>query len=81
MFTRAKINTREARRILRSPDVAAELERAGEKIRDAAGSDDHEVQTFTGNRARVTVRTSTPRGRALEATERRLSSSLDAGRS
>ena len=81
MFTKVKLSSREAARILRSPEVAAELERVGKKIRDTAGADDHEVQTFTGKRARVTVRTSTPRGRALEATERRLSSSLDAGRS
>lgn len=81
MFTGLKINVAEARRIRKSAEVVAELKRRADKIRAAAGPDDHEVETYQGtSRARVTVRTSTFRGRSLEATRNNLSGSLDAGR-
>lgn len=81
MFTDLRINIKGANEVRKSAGVRADLERRGEAIRDAAGSEDHEVQSSLGKtRARVTVRTSTWQGRYKEATERTLSSALDAGR-
>jgi hypothetical protein len=80
-FTKLKLNIPEVRRLRKSPAVAAELRRRGEKIRAAAGADDHEVQVFDGaTRARVTVATSTWQGRYNEAKSQTLSRALDAGR-
>lgn len=75
------VNSAGIRDLLRSKEVAADLRRRAERIRDQAGADDHEVQVFIGrNRARATVRTSTYEGRQDEAIHRQLSRALDAGR-
>ena len=75
------LNRRAVRALLKSAEVSKELERRANKVRNAAGSADHEVEMWTGrNRARATIRTSTYEGRSKEATGRNLSGSLDAGR-
>lgn len=79
---RVKINSAGARAILRSEKVRADLERRARAVANAAGgAPDFEVESQIGsNRARASVRTATEEGRRAEATSRRLSSSIDAGR-
>lgn len=75
-----KINRAAVRDLLKDPKVLADLEARGRRIAAAAGSG-VEVQSYVGQtRARVTVRTVTWAARYREATERTLTSAVDAGR-
>lgn len=75
-----KLNSKGVEHLLKvtaAPDLA---ERA-RRIADAAGAEDHAVDTRVGRtRARASVRTSTVKGMVLEARERRLSRAIEAGR-
>lgn len=66
----------------KSPGVAAELERRGKAIAQAAGGeDDFAVEVSTnGSRARVVVVTATAEGMLAEASQRALTNALSAGR-
>lgn len=77
-----KLNSAGVRELLRSPAVLQNLVSRGEAIARAAGGEpDFTVNASTGrNRARVHVVTETARARRLEARDRILSRSLDAGR-
>jgi hypothetical protein len=73
------VNRAGLRALLRSPEVARDLERRGRKIAAAAGRG-HEVQSALGrNRARVTVRTATWPARYHEAVTRDLTRAFRAG--
>lgn len=81
---RVRLNRSEVRRLLRAEGdysgVAADLERRGESIADAAG-EGMEVDAETSrNRYRVSVRTATPEAARAEAETRDLTRALDAGR-
>lgn len=61
-------------------DMLPDLTRRGERVRDAAGPG-MELDVRVGrNRARATVITATDEARRAEATQRRLSSAVQAGR-
>lgn len=78
--TRVVLNLRGFRDLRRSPEVEADLLARGRRIAAAAGPG-YGVQTWLGrNRARVTVRTSTPETRRAETENPVLLNSLDAGR-
>lgn len=64
------------------PRIQDDLHARGDRIAEAAGgSPDFEViDAPNETRARVVVKTSTKKGRHLEATERALTRALDAGR-
>lgn len=73
------INEENIGRLLKE-DVVPVLRAMGESIAAAAGPG-HEVETYIGRRrARVTVRTATDEARYAEATDRTLTSAVDAGR-
>lgn len=77
---RIELNRAAVRDLLRSEEVAHDLEQRGRRIAAAAG-EGHEVQTFRGrNRVRVTVRTATIAAQRREATARSLTKAIDAGR-
>lgn len=77
---RVELHRQAVRQLLRSNTVLADLERRGRAIAAAAGPG-HEVQPYVGrNRARVTVRTATDEARRAEATDRRLTAAINAGR-
>jgi hypothetical protein len=66
--------------MLRSPDIAADLERRGRNIAAAAGPG-VEVSTFVGvNRVRITIRTATLDARIRQAKTKSLTRAIDAGR-
>jgi hypothetical protein len=68
------------RKILKSPEVRAEVSRRAHNIAKAAG-EGMEVSVRDGtNRVRGTVITATTEARVAEATHRKLSRSFDAGR-
>ena len=67
--------------ILQSPEVAADLKRRGDAIASAAGGGKWDVDvSTTPTRARVTVTTGDMHARNAEASKRRLTSAVDAGR-
>ena len=77
---RLKLNRSAVRELLRGAEIQADISARAERIAAAAGDGfeaDHEVGR---NRARSSVRTVTHEGRYLEATERTLTRSIDAGR-
>lgn len=78
--TRIVFKSRGFREILRSQAVVAELARRGQAIAAAAG-EGVGVQTSVGaNRARVTVATETREAAAAEATDKKLTRAIGAGR-
>lgn len=80
MTVTVKMNRQGVDALLKSPDVAAELNRRARRIASAAGPG-MEVRSSIGRtRARAVVITSTPEARAAEATDRRLSAALWSGR-
>lgn len=80
MTVRMRLNRAGIRALLRSDEIADDLERRGRQIAAAAGPG-HEVERWAGrNRARITVRTATADARADEAEHRTLSRAFDAGR-
>jgi hypothetical protein len=80
--TRVKIemNSEGARELLRSPEVAAELERRAQLIAAAAGPGFEVDARLGANRARASVRAATLEARKAEAEERTLTRALEAGR-
>ena len=67
--------------LLKSPGVLKDMERRGQNVADAAGSEDFESRAWLGfDRARATVRPSTYEGRRAESEDKRLTSSIDAAR-
>jgi len=66
----------------KSAALQANLRSRAQKIAEAAGgAPDYEViDSPSGTRARVVVRTATPEARKAEATNRTLTRALDAGR-
>ena len=79
-MARVVINSAAARALLQSDEVAADLERRARNIAAAAG-DGMEVSIEIGpERARAAVITGTAEAKLAEATDRTLSSALDAGR-
>ena len=78
---RVEMNSRGAVAIMKSPAVMADLLRRGNAIRNAAGGQGFMVTSRVGStRARVSVITSTDRGRRAEAQDRTLTRALDAAR-
>ncbi|MGV3564156.1 MAG: hypothetical protein ACO1ON_12840 [Nocardioides sp.] len=66
--------------IRKSPEVQADLKARADRIAAAAG-EGHEVDVRIGaHRARASVRTATFDARRSEATDKTLTSALDAGR-
>lgn len=77
---RIEINSAGIRSILQSPEVEAFLRAKAERIAAAAG-DGMEVSSGIGaTRARASVTTATNDAREAEATDRALTSAIDAGR-
>ncbi len=67
-------------RLLKSPEIAADLAARARRIAAAAGPG-HEVEVTTGaTRARATIHTDTIDAIVSEATARTLTSAVDAGR-
>ena len=91
MTVRIVVNPTGVRRMLVDPHVASDLARRARAIAEEAdrraGTDrrgrqaEHRVETETGGRrARAAVITANARARIKEATDRTLTSSIDAGR-
>ena len=80
--TRIEMNTAGAAALLKSAGVLADLQRRGDAIAEAAGGAPDFVAngSVRRNRAHVSVVTATFEGRRAEATDRKLSRALDAGR-
>ena len=75
-----KLNSAGIRQLLKSPEMAAELERRAQAIADAAG-DGHRVEVSeTPTRARAVVITDSTEARIAEAKDRTLTRAIDAGR-
>ena len=80
MATRIKLNLAGFRKLRRSPEVAADLEKRARRIADAAGPG-HEVEVTKGlTRALGLVWTDTHEARRNEATNRSLTRAIDAVR-
>lgn len=78
---RIEINDEAFQSILKSPEVQAELLRRGNAIAAAAGDGTWDVTASqTPTRARVSIGTGDHAARTTEATNRGLTSALDAGR-
>lgn len=78
--SKIKLNSSEVRRVLRSPEVLADLKARGGRIAMAAGRGFEIVPRVGSNRARVAVIAVTDRARRAEASSGALSKALDAGR-
>lgn len=76
---KVELNSRGVRQLLNDAGVAADLRRRAERIAAAAG-DGMLVDTSSGTRARAVVITGTADAKKAEATDRRLTRALDAGR-
>lgn len=77
---RIKVNGRAVAELLRSPEVAADLERRARAVAAAAGPG-HEVTVEIGpNRARASVATATIEAIIAEARTRNLTRAADAAR-
>lgn len=75
-----KVNSAEVRRLLKSPEVQAELASRAGRVATAAGPG-FEVKPSVGrNRARVAVVAATKAAQRAEAKNGALSKALDAGR-
>lgn len=80
MPIRVEINRAAVGKLLKSPEILADLKRRGDAIAAAAG-EGMEAQEFIGaTRARVTVKTATPAAMEREAIDRALTTAIDAGR-
>lgn len=81
-LSRFKLNPPGFDAFRRSPEVAALIQAAGERVASAAGGapDFKVIRTENKSRARVLVITATTRGRLAEAKHRALTRSIDAGR-
>lgn len=80
MADRIELNHAAIADLLKSDEVLADLERRAVSIAAAAGPG-HRVDSEVGkNRARAAVITDSFEARYLEATQRNLTSSIDAGR-
>lgn len=77
---RIKWNHAGFREILRSGTVEAEVRRRANLIASQAGDGFEASSTVGRNRALAMVWADTPEARSAEATERRLTRSIDAGR-
>jgi len=77
---RIVLNRKGMRKLLRSPEVLADLERRAEQIAAAAGPGMQASSMVGKNRARASVITATPAAWRAEAAGRALTRSLDAGR-
>jgi len=78
--TRVTLNRSAVSDLMQSDEVRADLVRRAENIAAAAGSG-HEVDSDVGpNRARASVRTVTVEAMYDEATSKRLTRAIDAGR-
>lgn len=77
---RLEMNSAAFRAILRSPTVAADLERRAEAIAAQAGPGMEPNVMIGSNRARASVRTETHEARMAEATDKALTRAIDAGR-
>lgn len=79
MAVQLKFNGKAIEDLLKSPEIMAVLRTEGEAILSRTGTEDFELQEYVGrNRARVTVRTSTFRGRQREAQHRTLTNAVGA---
>lgn len=79
-MNRFELNRGAIAELLKSRDVAADLERRARAVQAAAG-DGHRVETSTtGTRARAAVITDTIEAMINEAQDRNLSRAFDAGR-
>jgi hypothetical protein len=79
---RIKLNSAGARDLLRSPEIAADIDDRTRRIAEAAGgSPDFEASVVVGtNRVHGSVNTATQAGREAEANDRALTRAIDAGR-
>lgn len=66
--------------LLKSQEVQDDLERRGRAIAEQAGQGMEVEVTVGATRARASIRTGTTEARIAEATDRTLTSALDAGR-
>ena len=80
MATRIKLNLAGFRKLRRSPEVAADLEKRARRIADAAGPGQEVEVTKGRTRALGMVWTDTHEARRNEATNRSLTRAIDAGR-
>ena len=78
--TRLVFKSKGFRDILRSQAVVADLARRGRAIADAAGEGVGVHTSVGANRARVTVATETRDAAAAEATDKKLTRAIGAGR-
>lgn len=77
---RLVVHTAAVRQLLNSPEVRADITRRADAVAGAAGPG-HRVEVgSTGRRVRAAVITDTWQARYREATERSLTSAVDAGR-
>ena len=67
-------------KLLKSPEVEADLMRRAQRIASAAGNGMEAESSVGANRARASVITATPDAMLAEASNRSLSTALDAGR-
>jgi hypothetical protein len=79
-LTKFKLNSAGVRALLCSGEVLADLEGRGRSIAAAAGPGMEVDARIGSGRARVSVRTATNEARRAEATDRRLTRAIDAGR-
>lgn len=80
MTVRVKVNRAAIRALLKSPEVADDLDRRARRIASAAGTGFEVDSRIGSNRARSSVRTETFEARRAEATGRSLTRAIDAGR-
>lgn len=78
--TRIVLNRRGIEALLTSPEVLADLKRRAEQIAASAGPGMEASAMVGKTRARASVITATAAARRAEATGRRLTRSVDAGR-
>lgn len=76
---RVELNLSTLRKILKSPEVEADLLARARRIAAAAGPGMEAESMIGRNRARASVVTVTPAAQRAEATTRRLSSAVQAG--
>ena len=77
---RIEMNAKAIRKLLRSPEVRADLERRARNIANAAGKGFAADSIVTSKRARAMVYTSSYEGMRAEAEQRALTRAIDAGR-
>lgn len=77
---RIEVNSAGIRSILQSPEVQSMLRARAERIAAAAGDGMEVASSIGATRARASVITATKEAREAEATDRALTSAIDAGR-